>query len=146
MLYCLDLTVDSNDITVFVSGEQNHYFHLWGLQKTTRDFFPSPLVKTMFFTILPLHCTVILQNHEARHLTAETRYGPGEQLFTSPYFVAFYREIVAAVSYIFYKSDHRFFQYCNKDVFNSMLGLSNLLSSKSLRNMAIKHGETSLHH
>jgi hypothetical protein len=36
--------VDSNDITVLVSGEQNHYFHLWGLQKplvafVTRDFF-----------------------------------------------------------------------------------------------------------
>jgi hypothetical protein len=29
--YCLtDLTVDSNDITVLVSGEQKHYFHLWG--------------------------------------------------------------------------------------------------------------------
>jgi hypothetical protein len=30
-----------NDITVLVSGEQKHYFHLWGLQKakTTRDFF-----------------------------------------------------------------------------------------------------------
>jgi hypothetical protein len=43
--YCLtDLTVDSNDITVLVSGEQKHYFHLWGLQKplvafATRDFF-----------------------------------------------------------------------------------------------------------
>jgi hypothetical protein len=36
--YCLtDLTepwsVDSNDITVLVSGEQKHYCHLWGLQK-----------------------------------------------------------------------------------------------------------------
>jgi hypothetical protein len=40
--YCLtDLSVDSNDITALVSGEQKHYFHLWGLQK--------PLVKTMFF-------------------------------------------------------------------------------------------------
>jgi hypothetical protein len=43
--YCLtDLTVDSNDITVLVSGEQKHYFHLWGLQKplvafSTSDFF-----------------------------------------------------------------------------------------------------------
>jgi hypothetical protein len=43
--YCLtDLSVDSNDITVLVSGEQKHYFHLWGLQKplvafATRDFF-----------------------------------------------------------------------------------------------------------
>jgi hypothetical protein len=39
-----DLTVDSNDITVLVSGEQKHYFHLWRLQKplvafATRDFF-----------------------------------------------------------------------------------------------------------
>jgi hypothetical protein len=25
-------SVDSNDITVLVSGEQKHYFHLWGLQ------------------------------------------------------------------------------------------------------------------
>jgi hypothetical protein len=33
-LLCLtDLTVDSNDITVLFSGEQKHYFHLWGLQK-----------------------------------------------------------------------------------------------------------------
>jgi hypothetical protein len=45
--YCLtDLTVDSNDITVLVSGEQKHYFHVCGLQKplvafTTRDFFLS---------------------------------------------------------------------------------------------------------
>jgi hypothetical protein len=43
--YCLtDLSVDSNDITALVSGEQKHYFYLWGLQKplvafTTRDFF-----------------------------------------------------------------------------------------------------------
>jgi hypothetical protein len=43
--YCLtDLSVDNNDITVLVSGEQKHYFHLWGLQKplmafATRDFF-----------------------------------------------------------------------------------------------------------
>jgi hypothetical protein len=43
--YCLtDLSVDSNDITALVSGEQKHYFHLWGLQKSlvafaTRDFF-----------------------------------------------------------------------------------------------------------
>jgi hypothetical protein len=43
--YCLtDLSVDSNDITALVSGEQRHYFHLWGLQKplvafATRDFF-----------------------------------------------------------------------------------------------------------
>jgi hypothetical protein len=37
-------TVDSNDITVLFSGEQKHYFYLWGLQKklvalATRDFF-----------------------------------------------------------------------------------------------------------
>jgi hypothetical protein len=32
--YCLtDLSVDSNDITALVSGEQKHYFNLWGLQK-----------------------------------------------------------------------------------------------------------------
>jgi hypothetical protein len=43
--YCLtDLSVDSNDITALVSGEQKRYFHLWGLQKqlvafATRDFF-----------------------------------------------------------------------------------------------------------
>jgi hypothetical protein len=43
--YCLtDLSVDSNDITALVSGEQKHYFHLWGLQKplvafATRHFF-----------------------------------------------------------------------------------------------------------
>jgi hypothetical protein len=43
--YCLtDLSVDSVDITALVSGEQKHYFHLWGLQKplvafATRDFF-----------------------------------------------------------------------------------------------------------
>jgi hypothetical protein len=43
--YCLtDLSVDSNDITALVLGEQKHYFHLWGLQKplvafATRDFF-----------------------------------------------------------------------------------------------------------
>jgi hypothetical protein len=43
--YCLtDLSVDSNDITALVSGQQKHYFHLWGLQKplvafATRDFF-----------------------------------------------------------------------------------------------------------
>jgi hypothetical protein len=39
-----DLTVDNNDITVLVSGEQKHYFHLCGLQKplvafATHDFF-----------------------------------------------------------------------------------------------------------
>jgi hypothetical protein len=39
-----DLSVDCNDITALVSGEQKHYFHLWGLQKplvafATRDFF-----------------------------------------------------------------------------------------------------------
>jgi hypothetical protein len=33
LLYHLLFTVDSNDITVLVSGEQNHYFHMWGLQK-----------------------------------------------------------------------------------------------------------------
>jgi hypothetical protein len=33
LLHLTDLTVDSNDITVLVSGEQTHYFHLWGLQK-----------------------------------------------------------------------------------------------------------------
>jgi hypothetical protein len=43
--YChTDLTVDSNDITMLVSGEQKHYFHLWELQKplvafATLDFF-----------------------------------------------------------------------------------------------------------
>jgi hypothetical protein len=44
--YCLtDLSVDSTvDSTALVSGEQKHYFHLWGLQKplvafATRDFF-----------------------------------------------------------------------------------------------------------
>jgi hypothetical protein len=32
--YCLtDLSVDSNDITALVSGDQKHYFHMWGLQK-----------------------------------------------------------------------------------------------------------------
>jgi hypothetical protein len=47
--YCLtDLSVDSNDITVLVSGEQKHYFHLWGLHKPL-VIFPSLLVKTMFF-------------------------------------------------------------------------------------------------
>jgi hypothetical protein len=40
--YCLtDLSVDSNDITALVSGEQKHYFHLWGLQNHS---WPSPLV------------------------------------------------------------------------------------------------------
>jgi hypothetical protein len=27
------ITVDSNDITAQVSGEQKHYFHLWGFLK-----------------------------------------------------------------------------------------------------------------
>jgi hypothetical protein len=36
--------VDGNDITVLVSGQQKHYFHLWGLKKpivafATRDFY-----------------------------------------------------------------------------------------------------------
>jgi hypothetical protein len=43
--------VDSNDCAQ-VSGEQKHYFHLF-----TRC--PTRLVKTMFFTLPPLHCTVI---------------------------------------------------------------------------------------
>jgi hypothetical protein len=45
--------VDINDITVLVSGEQKHYFHLLGLQKPLVAFatFPSPLVKTMFFLL-----------------------------------------------------------------------------------------------
>jgi hypothetical protein len=56
--YChTDLTVYSYDITVLVSGEQKHYFHLWGLQKPLVIF--SVLVKTMFFTI-SFHCTEIL--------------------------------------------------------------------------------------
>jgi hypothetical protein len=50
--------VDSNDITALVSGEQKHYFHLWGLQKplvafATRDFFPSPLVNNVFYSPFP---------------------------------------------------------------------------------------------
>jgi hypothetical protein len=59
--YCLtDLTVDSNDITVLVSGEQKHYFHLWGLQKplvafATRNLFRPHSWKQWFFTLLPLH-------------------------------------------------------------------------------------------
>jgi hypothetical protein len=56
-----DLTVDSNDITVLVSGEQKHYFHLWGLQKplvafATRDFFTSPTRENNVF-LLSFHCT-----------------------------------------------------------------------------------------
>jgi hypothetical protein len=38
------LTYLCTEITALVSGEQKHYFHLWGLQKplvafATRDFF-----------------------------------------------------------------------------------------------------------
>jgi hypothetical protein len=37
--YCLtDPSVDSSDITVLVSGEQKHDFHLWGLQKPLAAF------------------------------------------------------------------------------------------------------------
>jgi hypothetical protein len=41
--YCLtDLTVDSNDITVLVSGEQKHYFH--NCEDSKNLSWPSPLV------------------------------------------------------------------------------------------------------
>jgi hypothetical protein len=62
--YCLtDLSVDSNDITALVSGDQKHYFHLWGLQKplvafATRDFFRPHSWKQCF--LLSFHRTVIL--------------------------------------------------------------------------------------
>jgi hypothetical protein len=71
--YCLtDLSVDSNDITVLVSGEQKHYFHLWGLQKplvafATRDFFRENDVFLLYF-----HCTVILQTLPSMPLTGVT--------------------------------------------------------------------------
>jgi hypothetical protein len=44
--YCLTVTiVDSNDIIAQVSGEQKHYFHLWGpvvpLEKTMCFYSPS---------------------------------------------------------------------------------------------------------
>jgi hypothetical protein len=58
--------VDSNDITVLVSGEQKHYFHLWGLQKplvafAIRDFFRPHSWKQFF--LLSFHRTVILHYH-----------------------------------------------------------------------------------
>jgi hypothetical protein len=55
--------VDSNDITALVSGEQKHYFHLWGLQNHS---WPSPLVIFSVPTrennvfLLSFHRTVIL--------------------------------------------------------------------------------------
>jgi hypothetical protein len=64
--YCLtDLSVDSNDITALVSGEQKHYFHLWGLQKplvafATRDFFRPHSWKQCFFTLLSPHSNTTL--------------------------------------------------------------------------------------
>jgi hypothetical protein len=47
---------------VLVSGEQKHYFHLWGLQKplvafATRDFFRP---YSFFYSHSTMHCTVIL--------------------------------------------------------------------------------------
>jgi hypothetical protein len=64
--YCLtDLSVDSNDITALVSGEQKHYFHLWGLQKplvafaTALVIFSVPTRENNVF-LLSFHRTVIL--------------------------------------------------------------------------------------
>jgi hypothetical protein len=67
--YCLtDLSVDSNDITALVSGEQKHYFHLWGLQKplvafATRDFFRPHSWKQCFFTLLSPHSNITLLHY-----------------------------------------------------------------------------------
>jgi hypothetical protein len=64
--YCLtDLSVDSNDITALVSGEQKHYFHLWGLQKplvafATRNFFRPHSWQQCFFTLLSPHSNTTL--------------------------------------------------------------------------------------
>jgi hypothetical protein len=60
-----DLSVDCNDITALVSGEQKHYFHLWGLQKplvafATRDFFRPHSWKQCFFTLLSPHSNTTL--------------------------------------------------------------------------------------
>jgi hypothetical protein len=64
--YCLtDLSVDSNYITVLVSGEQKHYFHLW---ESKNHSWPSPLVIFSVPTrennvfLLSFHRTVILHN------------------------------------------------------------------------------------
>jgi hypothetical protein len=46
--------VDSNDITVLVSGEQKHYFHLWGLQKPLVAF---PTRENNVFTREYTQCT-----------------------------------------------------------------------------------------
>jgi hypothetical protein len=35
VLFITVLTVDSNDSTVLVSGEQKHYFHMWTLRPHT---------------------------------------------------------------------------------------------------------------
>jgi hypothetical protein len=35
--YITVITVESNDITAQVSGEQKHHFHLWGLQKSLHN-------------------------------------------------------------------------------------------------------------
>jgi hypothetical protein len=57
--YCLtDLSVDSNDITALVSGEQKHYFHLWGLQKPLVIFSVPTRENNVF--LLSFHRTVIL--------------------------------------------------------------------------------------
>jgi hypothetical protein len=62
-----DLSVDSNDITALVSGEQKHYFHFWGLQKplvafATRDFFRPHSWKQFF--LLSFHRTYYITLYE----------------------------------------------------------------------------------
>jgi hypothetical protein len=50
--------VDSNNITVLVSGEQKHYFHLWGLQKPLVIYSVPTRENNVF--LLSFHRTVIL--------------------------------------------------------------------------------------
>jgi hypothetical protein len=82
MHYCLtDLSVDSNDITALVSGEQKHYFHLWGLQKplvafATRDFFRPHSWKQCFFTLLSPHSNTTFPPHRLGSLLFVTTNSP----------------------------------------------------------------------
>jgi hypothetical protein len=69
--YCL--TMESNDITALVSGEQKHYFHLWGLQKPL-VIFSVPTHENNVF-LLSFHCTVILLSNrrEMYHMGIKIR-------------------------------------------------------------------------
>jgi hypothetical protein len=45
---------------VLVSGEQKHFFHLWGLQKPL-VIFSVPTRENNVFTLLPLHSNTTFQ-------------------------------------------------------------------------------------